>query len=305
MKKFKSFFVSVLLSILAVTAQASTLELKVSTGSPQGTYSQMFKQFAAVCGEGEVSLTEINSSGSVQNLDRLLGNEVNGAIVQTDALFYRSRNEDMSQIKTLFALHPEEVHVIATAQSKVVAGGITNKVMGKKVEFATVNDLDGQVVVAWGGSVITAQVIRLQGEIAYRVVEVANFNEAKAALDSGQAAAIIMVGGHPMTDVAKLDRSYKLLPFTDHLLAKLKDVYVPAKLTYSNLGQAGSGVPVIATEALLVSRNYRSPKQVTALKSVRGCFEEKAYEIAEELGTHKKWQAVNPENRGKWMVFGQ
>jgi len=298
--KFSKSFAALALIAVASGAVAQT-QLKVSTGSPSGTYSQMFKEFAGVC-KDQITQIEVPSNGSIQNMDRLLGNEVNAAIVQTDVLFYRARNEDLSGVKTLFSLHPEEVHVIAPQISPITEGGVAG-FRAKPIQLTSVQDLSGRNVAAWGGSVVTAQVIRLQSEINFNVTEVADFKAAKAALDTGKVAAIVMVGGQPMNDVRALPNTYKLLPFNEVTQGKLKSVYVPAKLNYSNLGQGGSGVQTVATEALFVTRSYKTQKYVESLGALRACFKTNAPELSETTGTHKKWAVVNPDNTGKWAFY--
>jgi TRAP-type uncharacterized transport system substrate-binding protein len=235
-------------------------------------------------------------------MDRLLGNEVNAAIVQTDVLFFRARNEDLSGVKTLFALFPEEVHIITASVSPILEGGTIG--FGKKpAQFNKVEDLAGRAVAAWGGSIVTAQVIRLQSEINFTVTEVADFKAAKAALDAGTVAAIVMVGGQPMADVQTLTNAYKLLPFSEATIGKLKSVYVPAKLNYSGMGQGGSGVQSIATESLFVTRAYKTEKYVQSLGALRACFKANLPDLQETVGMHKKWAAVNADNNGKWQFY--
>lgn len=288
-------------AVFVASAAMAQTQLKVSTGGPTGTYSRMFKEFQNVC-KDQIMQIESPSKGSIENMDRLLGNEVNAAIVQTDVLFFRARNEDLGGVKTLFSLHPEEVHVITTSVSPIKAGGMAG-FGAKPLQFNSVNDLAGHSVAAWGGSIVTAQVIRLQSEINFSVVEVADFKAAKAAVDSGQVAAIIMVGGQPMDDVKALTNAYKLLPFPEATMGKLKSVYVPAKLNYSGMGQGGSGVSTIATEALFVTRAYKTPKYVESLGALRGCFKTNVAELQETTGMHKKWASVNPDNTGKWSYY--
>lgn len=297
MKKFATIILATVVSS-AVFAQT---QLQVATGSPTGTYSRMFKEFQQAC-KDQIMQIEVPTSGSIDNMDKLLGNEVNAAIVQTDVLFYRARNEDLSNIKTLFSLHPEEVHVITTSVSKLTSGGFAG-LGSKPLQFNTVNDLAGQTVAAWGGSTVTAQVIRLQSEINFRVREVANFKEANDLLNKGEVAAFIMVGGQPLADVQSLGSAYKLLSFPEQVIGKLKSVYVPAKLNYSKMGQGGSGIQSVATEALFVTRSYKTPKFVQSLASLRGCFANNVDALAETTGTHKKWSSVKVDNTGKWSYY--
>lgn len=298
--KFTKLAVAAIAFVASVTVSAQT-QLKVSTGSSTGTYSRMFKEFQQTC-KDQIMQVEMPSTGSIQNMDRILGNEVNAAIVQTDVLFYRARNEDLSNIKTLFALHPEEVHVIAPTVSPIKVGGVAG-IGGKNLPLNSLVDLTDQPVAAWGGSVVTAQVIRLQSEIRFTVLEVQDFKSAKQALDEGKVAAIVMVGGQPMDDIKSLNKNYKLLPFSEASIGKLKSVYVPAKLNYSNLGQGGAGIASVATEALYVTRAYKTPKFQESLGALRGCFKNNVGELSETLGTHKKWASVNPDNNGKWAYY--
>jgi TRAP-type uncharacterized transport system substrate-binding protein len=297
---FKYLLVLSAFAVASVGAMAQT-QLKVSTGSATGTYARMFKELNGMCKDAVMQI-EMPSKGAVENMDRLLGNEVNAGIVQTDVLFYRARSEDLSGIKTLFALHPEEVHVIAPVISPITEGGTLG--MGKKaIALNRIEDLTSRSIAAWGGSVVTAQVIRLQSEVNFQVVEVADFKAAKQALDAGQVAALLMVGGQPMADVSALPNTYKLLSFSEASIGKLKSVYVPAKITYSNMGQAGSGVQTIATEALYVTRAYKTPKYVESLAALRTCFKENLSELQETTGMHKKWSAVKADNTGKWSYY--
>lgn len=296
----KKFLIAMSLAVAATGAFAQAT-LKVSTGSASGTYSRMFKELSATC-KNELPLVEVNSTGSVQNIDRLIGNEVNGAFTQTDVIFFRGQTEELGDYKTLVSLHPEEVHVVTRTVSPIVEGGTMG--FGKKpIELNRVEDLAGRTVAAYGGSFVTAQVVRLQSEIQYKVVEVQNFKDAKAALDAGQVAAILMVGGAKLGDIETLDRNYKLLPFSEQTIGKLKRVYVPATLNYSNLGSGGNGIKTVATEALLVVRAYKSPKFVEAMASLRKCFNDNVETISETTGMHAKWRLVKPGNEGKWGYY--
>jgi TRAP-type uncharacterized transport system substrate-binding protein len=297
----RSLIVLLSIVLLAGAALAQTTQLKVSTGSSTGTYSRMFKEFAGTC-KDQILMIEQPSTGSIQNMDRLLGNEVNAAIVQTDVLFHRARNEDLSNIKTLIALHPEEVHVITRSESPIKEGGFGG-IGSKPISLTDVTSLAGRTVAAWGGGMVTAQVIRLQTEIPFTVAEVTDFKSAREGLDSGKFAAIIMVGGQPLVDVSTLNSSYKLMPFPESTAGKLKSVYVPAKLNYSGLGAGGTGIQTIATEALFVTREYKTDKYVQSLGALRTCFKAKVEEIAETTGTHKKWTAVKTTNNGKWPYY--
>ena len=290
-------FAAIVIAASALSAQAQAL--KVSTGGSGGTYSRMFKELGAACST-QLQLVEVNSSGSTQNIDRLIGNEVNGAFVQTDVLHYRGRTEDLSNVKTLVALHPEGVHVVALATQKEKTGG-TMGFGGKLVQLNTINDLNGKVVAAAGGSFITAQVIRLQTEIGFQVAEMKSAEDALAAVANGTAAAAILVGGAPLGQVAGLDRNFKLLSFPEATVAKLKNVYRPAVLNYSKMGAAG--IASVSTDALFVTREYKTAKFTAGLSKLRSCINENVGELSETTGMHPAWSKVDVNNKGKWAYY--
>jgi TRAP-type uncharacterized transport system substrate-binding protein len=275
-------------------------QLKVATGGPTGTYSKMLKEVTQTCGSA-VAIVEQNTSGSTENVNLLVGNQVNGAFVQTDVLHYRASSEDLTGVKTLLTLHPEEVHVL-TLDVKKEAGVLDRVGLGSKTPvFNTVKDLQGATVGAVGGSFITAQVIRIQSEIAYKVVEFPDNKALIAALTAGQVNAALLVGGSPLGAIAELKGGYKLLTFPDDVTAKLKAVYRPARLNYTGIN--AKGVQSVATDALFVTREYKSPKFVAALGALRSCIVTNIDDLKETTGMHPKWQSVDVGNKGKWPYY--
>src|SRR5512141_2081618 len=113
-------FIFLLLLATSLAAQAQTL--RVATGSPKGTYAAMFKELTQVCGT-EVPMVEVPSTGSMDNINQLVGNQVNAAFVQSDVLYLRARTEELGNVKTLLALHNEALHFVAKANSGLKEGG--------------------------------------------------------------------------------------------------------------------------------------------------------------------------------------
>jgi len=280
-------------------------QIKIGTGGPAGTYSRMFKEMTAICNQNVY--IEVGSSGSMENIEKLLANEINAAMVQTDVLFLKARTEDMGAIKTLLALHPEEVHFIAKGDTGLKSGGyFGTSIGGKAVVFNSISDLEGYTVGAVGGSSITAQIIRLQSEISYKLVEFSKNEEMLSALQAGTIQAAVMVGGAPMAAIKDLGREYKLLTISEQITKKLADMgYKPAKVTYSKMGPGGTGIPTVATDALLVMREYKSPRYAIPLMQLRECVYKNLTDLQETTGKHPKWIDVKEDNKGKWafMVF--
>lgn len=295
----KKFILAIVLGAAAFSALAQNT-FKVSTGGAGATYSRMAKEIGNVCAN-DIQLQEVNSTGSVQNMDRITSlNEAQGAFVQTDVIKFRGNTEDLSNIKTLVTLHPEQVHLVALAAGAGKEGGVMG-FGGKQVVFNTINDLAGRTVVASGGSYITAQVIRLQSEISFNVVEVADAKAAIDAVNSGTAAAALFVGGQPLDNLKTLNKAHKLLSIPEAVVAKLKNVYKPATLNYTNMGS--TGITTVSTDAILVVREYKTPKMVEALSKFRACFNAKVPELAEATGTHAAWQRVIVGAEAKWPMY--
>lgn len=297
-----AFAVISLIGRFAPPAEAQTL--KIATGGAGNTYSTVMREMMGAC-KDELQISEQNTSGSPENLELLLANKVNGAQIQLDVLFSQSTTQDLSQYRTLLNLFTEDVHVVAPAVSLLKAGGVMG-LGAKPVEFNTISDLAGYRIGAAGGSVRTADVIRLQSQIAFKVVDYPDNKAVQAALDAGQIEAALFVGGQPLGSVANLGPGYKLIAFPEQVQGLLKNVYTPSRLNYTKMGRAGAGIPTVATSAVLVVQQYKTPKMVAALGAFRTCVLGKVDEMRETLGTHPAWkripsdQADNAAARGKW-----
>ncbi len=305
MKKF-------LTSIIALVALTFGLahaqeKFQVATGDKKSgsTYSTMFSELNAVCGNGQWQ--EVETKGGQANKDLLVGNKVNAAIVQSDMLEFARRIDPVkvANIKTLLGLHPEELHFIARADVKKEGGlsvGSFN-LGGKDVTFNSLADLKGRNVGAVEGSADSASIVAANSGLGFKVLRVDDNDTLKKKLLSGELDAILVVAGAPSKLVAGLPSQFKILPIPQDLVTKLSSskLYAPAKLSYTNLGAAG--VQSVSTQALLVSRTYRSAEMQQRLKDMRACFNAKLGNIQDKTGTHPKWQEVDANNRGGWAWY--
>lgn len=296
-----------MLKIAAVVAMslcagvAAAQQLKVATGSATGTYSKLFKEMNNQCAAAGLTMIEVPSSGSIENVNNLLGNQINAAFVQTDVLFATANSQDLSGVKTLIALHPEEVHFVSPVNSGIKTGGYVGGIGATPVVFTTLSDLAGYKVGAAGGSVVSANLIRLQSEIAYQVVQYPDNKSLLEGLSKGEVQTAVLVGGAPLEAVALLGPDYKLLTVNETTYNKLKGVYRQARLSYMKMN--AQGVSTIATDALLVTREYKTERMVQGLAKFRACVLNAIPELQETTGTHPKWQAIKPENKGKWAWY--
>ena len=274
-------------------------QVKVATGSAKGTYHALFANIADKCGES-MAMIEVPTSGSLENLDKLSGKEVGAAFMQTDALFASAQGRDLGNIKTLVAFNKESVHIVALANSGLKSGG-TLGIGAKDVVFNSAEDLSGMKVAAAGGSLVTAQLIKLQGQVNWTVVPVDSADAAIAAVKSGAVQAAILVGGQPLGNVKALGSEFKLVGFHQGTMDLLKTVYVADKLSYPKLGNGA--VSTIATEALLVTRTYNTPDKLAMLSSFRKCVLDHVAEWQDADGAHPAWAQVDVANHGKWAYY--
>lgn len=294
----KKILVSIAIAAIAMASAAQAQTVRLASGSPKGTYSTQVKEMVSVCGD-KLPIVEVNTGGSMENIDKIVGNEVTAGYTQSDALWLRARTEELGNIKTLLAMHPEQVHVLVKAGTRT-SGGI----MGFGAKDATFRDwsnLAGKTVAASGGSAVTARIIRLQSEIPFNVVEYPSNDAALAAMSKDMADAAVLVGGAPLPSVKALNAAFRLLPASEATISKLKGVYKPARLTYSNLNAAG--INTVSTDALLVTRTYSSQKMQIALGAFRSCVLRNVDEIKDTAGTHPSWQKVDPANHGVWPWY--
>lgn len=274
-------------------------QVKVATGSVKGTYHALFTNIADKCSD-KMAMIETPSSGSLENLDLLAGKQVGAAFMQTDALFASAQGRDLGNIKTLMAFNPESVHVVTLANSGLKSGG-TMGFGTKDVLFNSAEDLTGYKVAAAGGSMITAQLIKLQGQLNWTIIPVDSADAALLALKAGTVQGAVLVGGQPLGNVKALGSEYKLLGFRNQTVELLKTVYVPSKLSYPKL--ASGAVSSIATEALLVTRTYNTPDKIAMLATFRKCVQDNVAEWQDADGAHPAWAQVDVNNHGKWAWY--
>ena len=257
--------------------------LNVATGSKGGTYATMYKNLGDICTSASW-LRERQTSGSVENVDLLLSNQVSLAFVQLDVLKARDQIDGdprAKEIRTLLPLHQEEIHLIAKKPTK----GFLGRVSG----VTRFSELARKKVGAWGGSVVTANVMRAKSGVNFEVAAFPTRDAALAALASGQVDAVLAVVGQPADWVKALSpQQYNLLPL-DIGADKVSGFYQKAKLIYPDFGAA---VDTYSVQSLLVTRNFKTPEKRAQLLKYQACAKAKLTSLQEDEGMHPKWNDV-------------
>lgn len=289
-----------LIGILAASAISAVADqVKVATGGVKGTYHALFVDIASKCGD-QMAMIEVPTSGSAENLSKLTGKQAGIAFTQTDALFALAQGQDLGNVKTLVAFNRESIHIVTLANSGLKSGG-TLGFGAKPVVFNSAEDLAGMNIAAAGGSLITAQLMKSQGQIAWTIVPVKDNDEGLAMLKAGQVQAVIMVGGQPLGGVSALGTDYKLVGLRPNTIELLKSVYVADKLSYPKLSP--TAITTVATEALLVTRTFNTPDKLAMLSSFRKCVVDHVAEWQDADGAHPAWSQVDVNNHGKWQYY--
>ena len=171
---------------------------------------------------------------------------------------------------------------------------------GTPVVLNTIEDLKDLNVGAAGGGAISAQVIKLETDIPYHFIEYKTGDEVFAALNNGDIDAAVFVGGAPLANLENLGPEYQILSIPSGDVDKLKQVYHPATVTYTNMRP--DSVDTVAADCVLVGRVYKTPKFVNALATLRSVVDAKLTEIQETTGSHPKWQEVQPSSQYKGLL---
>ncbi|WP_415790639.1 hypothetical protein [Deinococcus saxicola] len=120
---------------------------------------------------------------------------------------------------------------------------------------------------------ITAKVLSAKLAVPYSIVPVKDQPAAFAALNAGQADAVLAVIGQPAAWVKGLS-GVRLVPVP--FSPPLESIYTSANLLYPNLSV--SGVPTVAVQSVLVTRNFKTPdkkERLLAWNTDSVCFSNK------------------------------
>ncbi|MBY0538474.1 transporter substrate-binding domain-containing protein [Patescibacteria group bacterium] len=309
------------LSVLAATATATFAEpliLTIGSGGKAGTYYPVMSEIAGVCNSDSLFIqhrldAEGNSiGGSDNNLRGILRNEIPAGIIQLDKAYFELQvNPDMPRVQALLPLHEEPVHVLVPTEVSVLKQEAVEPNFlgfgGKEAVFETetnsmrdISDLQGQTVVAWGGSLTSAKIVSQLAKLNLDIIEVKDEVEAIDAVRTGAAAAIVATVGFPAAWIEALpDGEFSILEATD-VAEDVEAVYSLSGVSYDNLGQSGQAVQALSVDAILFTRKFDKPEMVAALAELQSCVRENITEFRDTLGTHPAWQRIDPDRDMKW-----
>lgn len=270
--------------------------LRLATGGEKGTYYAMGVNMATYCGAG-LRLDVQKTGGSDDNIERLTSsNKADVGIVQKDILFKRSKiNKDaaVSNLLGVMPLHYEAMHVVVKTTSEVTLFSQLGSVAGQRITGWGAKP--PKKVGAYGGSIESAEIIKALSGVDFQIEVVDNTDAALKALGENKIDAVLAMGGTPLSWVnEKLARGQHRLVQFDIPLEKVTGAYKRANITYTKLGV--NALPTIATDAVLVTRNFTSPEKVNAVSLLRKCILTELVRMQEADDTHGQWANVSKEN---------
>lgn len=302
MKRSNSMLFAFLILFGNTPSFAQELKLTIADGSSSGTYKAMVGVIKNYC-SAVIPITDIDTSGAVDNLGKLTENEANAGFMHEDVIAWRGKSDPSlrQSLKTLLVLWPEDVHFVAKTSPYVVSAGHLG--FGKQERnLVGVNDLVGLKVGAAGGGYVTAQMVRYQGDVNYEVVQYDSGKQVLEALNNGDIAAAVFVGAAPLPNLKDLGHDYRILTIGENTRDKLAKVgYHTSTVAYNKMST--NAVTTVAANALLVAQQYHSQKWLGALAAFRQCFLNNLDEIKETPGMHKAWKKVDPNKTSEWPMY--
>lgn len=316
-----SLFVSLVISNIAFAEKTTIV---IGAGDIGGTYHQVVEEIAKFCSGSTLDIKIYSEKdktsgknkivgGSINNLRNLLDNKIICGIIQGDIAYLENmKNEDMQRIIALVPLHREQVHLIVPTYVQAVAPTSKWQKLRGKSNLVTIENpitslsqLNKRRVVAFGGSVKTAEITKLMSNVDFRIIPVENQKEALELISSGGADCILAVVGAPAKWVTELPKGkFKLLSVKDEL-EKLK-YYKTTNISYDNLGLTGQSIKALAVDSILFTREYKTPQMIKALTELQTNIRKNIFLIRDTQLTHPVWQKIDPSRKIAWdRVFKQ
>lgn len=295
--------------------------LVISTGNPALSYHKVMVQAVNECGKANPNLQfkVLTSTGTDQNVERLLQNEVSLAPVQVDGLALAGGGVVFPTIRLLTPFLTEQVHILALKEirqaswSKLPAWAQSTTLGTVKVtEIKTSDDLIGRPVAATGGGKITLAVMTQKG-FNVQQVNAATLEEALGKLDSGEVAGVLITGAAPISSLKSLPPAtaakYRLVSLSPALIDGLTSVGAfygksPAMNNYSNFGW--TNVQTVSVYSAIAVRNYsdRQGDYARAAATFRQCLYDVAPSMGAVPGAHPAWEQINPAKMpGVWPAW--
>lgn len=305
--RFSRCFLLAAFSVACIVTTPSRAQdtFQLGTGGKGGAYFTFGTELAGQCGQ-EVGFTAaLQENGTAGNVQDILSNQKPWAIGQLDWLVVEAMSQDLSRVKVLAPLFPEQVLFIIKQDLVNKDQSLFGKAQGlvgmnKGKPLADIKDLAGLPVVAFGGSYNTAKLIQLQGNVPYNLLPPkTSFSEAWAAVQSGEAAAMVAVQGFkngnfrdlPDAELAKV----RFLEIPPGVTSQFK-AYKPAKAAYPKMAP----VQTMEVMSALLTYDYQKGAMAIRTKALQDCLLRVADDMASTPGKSPAWRNIKESAELAW-----
>ncbi len=296
--------------VLSLLIIAGILEARISivTGGKGGTYYPFGQQISKECGDTVGGLDVVSTSGSLDNIYRLLKEpNVKFAIAQYDALLYVLNNgseedkQKVGDLRVLMPLYQEGIHLIV--RKDIDMSDIKNAFKNLRVSVGKKGS----------GTFVTAKNFAKITGIRWKKTYAQDVKTSIKQIVNGELDALFYVAGAP----AKLfnvdesnDKIFNL--YKDHLkivdlasLSELKKFYSNATISLKDYKWMDQGVSTKSVRSVLITYNYKPfQPSYTKVKRLYQCLYKKLNKFQTSSDFHPKWQEVDPTDfRGiNWEI---
>jgi hypothetical protein len=311
MRMTKSTLPVLLATLLAATGiQAQTdiptpsNALRVATGKKGKGYSKLFADINAVCGT-QVSLTEVETEGGLQNITTLEANQAELGFVQLDTLQdMKSSDEAIGDLQAVMPLNMNLLHIVSRAEGYSYKA--EKKLWGLRdgetvtLPLSQYSDLKGLPVAVVGSARALGRVLNRRNAMNFQFVDVETDEQGLSKLRAGEVAAMFSTSGWPSGPIQKLkrDSGLQLLPFD----ASVQPPYQLVKKSYENLDTFNKSF--LAAPNLLMTRSF-SPTGANgrAVASLQRCIQKNLVNL-QDGQFEPAWRDVkNPLDTFGWIRF--
>lgn len=284
MKKVLMFISVMSLMLFGSVSLFGADELRVATGAKGKGYSKFFGELNQVCGK-DVTLIEVESKGSLDNVDKLTTNEADIGFVQLDTMYQMQNSDDqVKKLRAVASLHSNMLHIITLTAGVPMTVKNTDKssfemwksdTVQKRFRITKFSQLKGMRVGLVGTSQIMVRKLDSMINFKFQPIDYNTDADAIAALKAGKISAMFTVAAFPHGIVGKFTQNDGLSLVQYDLNPAMP--YEISKKSYTKMN--AYGVSFLSSRNMLMSRSFSGDKSKTVQK-LKQC-------IAKNLNTFK------------------
>ena len=282
---------------IATSAIAQTKPFGIASASPNGTNWPMTEDIRAVCSKPGAEITNVETNGTLDNIALVYGDpRAQFGIAQLDGLKYQQGQDPkmMERIQVVFPFFSTEIHVITKDGSPITD---FSQLAGKRV----VEGPEGS------GTWVTVQVVKALTGMKWQAFY-ASQKDGMAALIAGQADAMFIVAGKPVTIIKDTPQA-RVISLKHPKLDEFA-LYTKALVPAGTYPGTKTTVNTYKVDNALITYAFKNERQgeisglVSCIARNIGKLQSGEQNPLTQKPFHPKWRDVDPLdiNRISWPV---